>query len=59
MRAWDEGCVGVPLWWPGMLDLAQNIDVRECVAVRECSYERGYVRSCVSLCVSESGWVSG
>ena len=51
----DDTCVlgiGVPLWWPGMLDLAQNIEVRECVAVRECSYERGYVLSCVSKWMS-------
>ena len=33
-----------------MLDLAQNIEVRECIAVRECSYERGDVLSCVCAC---------
>ena len=54
MRAWDAGCIGVPLWWPGMLDLAQNIEVRECVAVRECSYEMGDVLSRVCA----SGWAS-
>ena len=34
-----------------MLDLAQNIEVRECAAVRECSYERGYVLLCVCVCM--------
>ena len=53
MRAWDAGCVGVPLWWPGMLDLAQSIEVCEYVAERECCCERGYVLSYVCVNISK------